>query len=620
MTSKTPQTRLQSKSTGIDERGMNRQLVVAQLHADLHGLMMMPADDAEIREGFRKRTIEHTKAIGVAHLTVDAEGVWDLKPGDSTGRVPRRHDFVTRFGKSCQTTIERNSIQFESFLGLQAVFLPVNIAGIRPEVILILTQETDYQETIFVSEIILEYYSVWLKERSSTDNAWKLNSLAALIELVSEIENTDDCTVAAQTVVNELVRYLGCDHAAIGIVEGKKIRVRAIAGQANTDVNSAAFQINETALSESFLRDEPAIWSSDSQEKSHLLLAHEQFGREQGYTAIVSAPLKKPDGEKVGAILIGHKRLDKTNDRLFNFIRAAAPRIASAVEVVKRAEVSQAQKWMRHCVEGLKTIKGTIWIGLGVAIVAILCVKQPYKIRCGCELNAATRQFSVAPFEGIVRKFYVEPGDVVHQGDLLAEMDGQSIQFKLASVTADLQKAKKQHDIELNQGEISNALVADLETKSLTADQALLYHQKSQIEVRSPINGVVLAEQSEQSDGTSVSKGEVLFELGTFHPIVIEINIPAEEIAHVKIGQWVKVWIEGYEAKTIYAKIQKLSPRSENREGRNAFVAQIEVDNSAGRLRPGMKGHVRIDTEPKTLAWNLFHKPWNFVVSRLTWW
>lgn len=602
------------------EEKVDRQLMISELHADLHGLVMMPADDAEIRESFRKRAIKHTNAVGVAQLTVDADGNWDLKPGDSTGRVPRRHDFVTRFGKSCETTINRGSIQVESFLGLQAVFLPVSIAGVRPEVILILTQEKDYQTTVFVAQIILEYYSVWLKERSSTDNAWKLNSLAALIELVSEIEKTDDRQVACQTVVNELARYLGCDHVAIGLVDGRKIQLSAIAGQPSSDANSSVYRINETALAESWLRDECAVCSPEVNEQSHLLLAHEQMRRECGYATIVSTPLKTPDGRKVGALLVGGKQKSQSGERLLNFLRAAAPRIASAIEVVQRAEVSQAQKWIRVVLDRLRTWQGTIWMGLGVAMIGILCVKQPYKIRCGCELNAATRQFAVAPFDGIVQEFLVESGDVVQQGDLLAKMDSQSIRFKLASVTADRAKASKQHDIELNQGEVSKALVADLETKSLAAEELLLQHQASQIEVCSPINGIVLAEKSEQSDGASVTKGEVLFELGKFHPITIEVNVPADEIAHVKIGQWVKVWVEGFESQPISARIQKLSPRSENRGGRNAFVAQIEIDNSSGRYRPGMKGHVRIDTLPKTLAWNLFHKPWDFFVSRMTWW
>ena len=445
--------------------------------------------------------------------------------------------------------------------------------------------------------------------------------MAALVELVSEIEKNDDCEIAAQTVVNELARYLTCEHVAIGLFEGNKVRVRAIAGRTNvSDANSSALRANETALAEACLRDENAIWLSDCCEQSHLLLAHEQMGREFGYSAIVSTPLTTPGGLKIGALLVGCRRMTQTSDRLLNFLRAAAPRIASAIEVVKRAEISQTQKWVRNIFNRLRTLQGTIWMGVGIVMIGMLCVKQPYRIRCGCELNAATRQFSVAPFDGVVQEFLVEPGDVVQRGGLLAKMDGQSIRFKLASVAADLEKSSKQHDIELNRGEVSRALVAELETKSLDAEESLLRHQESQIEVRSPINGIVLAEKSEQSDGASVTKGEVLFELGTFHPILIEVNVPADEIPHVKIGHNVKVWIEGFESRPISTRIQKLSPRSENRGGRNSFVAQIEIDNSSGRYRPGMKGHVRIDTSPKTLAWNLFHKPWNFIASRLTWW
>ena len=38
------------------------------------------------------------------------------------------------------------------------------------------------------------------------------------------------------------------------------------------------------------------------------------------------------------------------------------------------------------------------------------------------------------------------------------------------------------------------------------------------------------------------------------------------------------------------------------------------------RFRPGMSGSARIDGPKRPLGWNLFHKPWEFLVSRLTWW
>ena len=599
---------------------LDSSLDISQLHAELHGLIMMPAEDAEIRESFRKRALEHSHAVGVANLTLDDEGNWDLKPGNSTGRVPRRQDFVEKFGKSCQATIQRRTIQMESFLGLQAVFVPVIVNGAAPEVLLILTKEAESKQTVFIAETVLEYYALWLRERKSSDNAWKLNSLAALVELVSAIEKTDDRTFASQTIANELVRYLNCEHAAVGLANGRRIRVQAMSGQAKTESSNRIDQLNETALSECLLRNEVGIWPAKEDDKVHLLLAHGQLADEMNYATIVSSPLTTPDGKVVGAVLIGAKQSLENNDRLFNFVRASAPRMASALEVVTRAEVSRFQKLVRLFRRQIETIEGRIWLGVGAVLLGLLCVPVPYRIRCSGDLNATYRQFAVAPFEGIVEEFHVEPGDMIEEGQLLASMDSRSIQFQLASVAAKLAKAKKQRDIELNRGDVPKSLVADLEAKSLSADENLLRHHESKVEIRSTMSGIVLADKFENSDGASVSKGDVLFEVGSYDPLTIEINIPADDIAHVELGQTARIWIDGYESRPILAKLQNVSPRSEMRDSRNVFVAEIELTNPDVRFRPGMKGHVRIDTSPKTLGWNLFHKPWNFLVSRLTWW
>ena len=85
-------------------------------------------------------------------------------------------------------------------------------------------------------------------------------------------------------------------------------------------------------------------------------------------------------------------------------------------------------------------------------------------------------------------------------------------------------------------------------------------------------------------------------------------------------GHQAKVWIEGQEDRPVTGKILRIHPRSETRDAKNVFVAQIEFPNEDERLRPGMKGSVRIDGEKRSLGWSLFHKPVNYVRSRLTWW
>ncbi len=277
---------------------------VALLHANLHTLTVLQDEDSKIREGFLKQIMEHAGAVGVAHIILTEDGNWDLKPHHSLGRVPRRHDFIEKFGRNCDATIQRQAIQIESFLGLQAVFAPVQIAGTRPEVLLVLAQEASTSQTLFVIEIVLEYFALWIRHRNSNDNGWKLTSLAALVELVSDIERSDTVKSACELVANELIRHLQCKHVVVGHIHKGKMRVQAISGQSDTKTGSDAYQLNETALNECWLRDETGTWPANENNNQHLLLAHKQLAKEFDYEAVLSIPLRTPGEDVIGAILI----------------------------------------------------------------------------------------------------------------------------------------------------------------------------------------------------------------------------------------------------------------------------------------------------------------------------
>ena len=130
----------------------------------------------------------------------------------------------------------------------------------------------------------------------------------------------------------------------------------------------------------------------------------------------------------------------------------------------------------------------------------------------------------------------------------------------------------------------------------------------------------MLSGSLERAEAASIKTGQVLFEIGPIKPMRIEIAIPADEIAQVKAGLNTKIWIDGQEELPVEGQISKIHPRSETRDAKNVFIAEIEFANDDERLRPGMKGSVRIDGEKRTLGWSLFHKPINWVRSRLTWW
>ena len=199
-------------------------------------------------------------------------------------------------------------------------------------------------------------------------------------------------------------------------------------------------------------------------------------------------------------------------------------------------------------------------------------------------------------------------------------MDDQEIRYDLIGVRAEKQQAAKKREIELAERDVSQSLLSDLERQRLVAQQQLLEYQQGQVELRSPIDGVVLSGSLERAHGMSVDLGKVLYEVGPLSPLKIQMAIPGEEIAQVKTKDQVRVWIRGLEHDSFVAKIENIRPRSELHDGRNVFVAELTIDNESGLLRPGMEGNVRIDCEPQRLGWSLFHKPWDYLVSRLTWW
>ena len=179
-----PQTDLMHPS--IDDESW--AIDAAQLHTRLHHLCMLDGNQSEIRSAFRQVVLEHSGGIGVAHVLLDTNGTWTIPEDYTTGRVPRREDFIENFAKCCQTTIHRNSIQIERFLGMAAVYAPIQVEGSQAEVLLLLTREQNASRSLFALEIVIAYFGLWLKDASTDRSSWKLTSLAALIELVSQIE------------------------------------------------------------------------------------------------------------------------------------------------------------------------------------------------------------------------------------------------------------------------------------------------------------------------------------------------------------------------------------------------------------------------------------------------
>jgi len=240
-----------------------------------------------------------------------------------------------------------------------------------------------------------------------------------------------------------------------------------------------------------------------------------------------------------------------------------------------------------------------------------------YRVPADCRVQPVMRRTVAAPFENLLHRSYVKPGDAVKEGQVLAELDGREIRVGLAESIAAQSAALKKRDNAMVLADPSSLQMAQLEADRLLLEVQRLQFRSENLIIRSPITGVVITGDLEKSEGVPVTAGQKLFEIAPLDQMLIEIAIPETAIRHVEKGMPISLRLESNSGKSRVTTLGMIHPVSEITDGRNVFTGEALLTNEDEVLRPGMKGSVRIESRKKPLGWIFFHGLWDFVRLKL---
>jgi putative peptide zinc metalloprotease protein len=265
-------------------------------------------------------------------------------------------------------------------------------------------------------------------------------------------------------------------------------------------------------------------------------------------------------------------------------------------------------------------------IGAAAALVVLLplshdAVKGPFVLE---PIQTAVVR-NVVP--GDVTGVYAGEGMTVQAGATLVELRNLPLQSEFAraeasyTVASDRAKSAALH--------YAGFGAADQERDQWAKQTSALAAETSNLDVRSPISGLVLTPHVGDRLGSYLPEGTTVAEIADLSRMRARIFVSEHDLYKLAVGSKARLEVDGLWG-TLDAKVTSLSPQSsaldpalaqanefKGLSAPNFYVAQIEVDNAGDRLKPGMIGTARIYGVRRSLAGLAWQETWRFFVRKL---
>jgi HlyD family secretion protein len=259
---------------------------------------------------------------------------------------------------------------------------------------------------------------------------------------------------------------------------------------------------------------------------------------------------------------------------------------------------------------------------------------------------------------GIVKKLYVEYGDRVKKGQLLAQLDkaeieagveqsraallaaqanlkGSEADFERAKVDAEgpdvpllkrayernlemqrsgvvsqsaLDDAEKDYRMAVNKQNVARAQMTVLQAKiaqsqaQVAEDQANLKQLEEQLnytDIVSPIDGIVLSRDVEMGDAVSSilvlgSSATLVMTIGDTSQVYVKGKVDESDIGRVYLKQPARIKVESFKDKTFNGVVTKISPMGVEKDNVTTFEVRVSIDNPGGELKAEMTANAEI--------------------------
>ena len=234
------------------------------------------------------------------------------------------------------------------------------------------------------------------------------------------------------------------------------------------------------------------------------------------------------------------------------------------------------------------------------------------------ELEPVLRVEVKSKASGEILELYVDSGDEVEPGTLLARIDPRDVENAYEQAEAELDVAVSRMGIadaqlQRNQDLLDSEVITAQEygSKQLefanakaalvraTTNLELATLRRTDVTIRAPMSGTILEKQVEfgqviQSATQNVSGGTTLFIMADLDDMRVRTLVDETDVGQLNAGMVATVRVEAFPDRTFTGEIEKIEPQAVVVQNVTMFPVIVLLDNRAGLLKPGMNAEVEV--------------------------
>lgn len=476
----------------------------------------------------------------------------------------------------------------------------------------------------------LQWGAAWMellyrREQARADEEQR-DRTAAAFDLVAAALEQERFKDACNAVVTELAMRLSCDQVSIGFVRRRHSKLVAVSHAAQFGKRMNLIRDIGGAMDEAVDQQAVVVFPSKPEWDYRIIRAHADLAQSHQAGAILTVPLHS--GERVlGALTFERPQGEEFDEPTIELCDCVASVIGPILEEKRRNDRNILLKLAESFWIQLRRLLGPRYFGrklatvVAIAVVAFFMVaKGDYRVTSPAILEGEIQRTLVAPFEGYLASQHARAGEIVREGDLLATLDDKDLALERLRWSTQRRQHLSEYDRALADRERAEANIIRAQIEQAQAQVALLDEQLARTRITAPFDGIVVEGDLTQEVGAALKRGQELFKIAPLDAYRVILEVDEGDIDTIAVGQTGTLAVASMPDTPLDYTVERVTPISEQQEGRNFFRVEATLHQANDRLRPGMKGIAKTQVEERLLIFIWTEKLLDWVRLQLWKW